>query len=281
MKRILFVLIVMILLNSGFSFAQIRFLNSDRLLSNFDSKIELRELREYMIKNIYNLDEEKASSTVYKYIVLLRQKKIVTEEELNKNIKKTDLGNISEIIRSTNLNLISNKEIKLKISEIIQDGYYIDLRQDSLVLGIDYSKLQVYNYYLDDELKRYLNLFIREGQRPFNECGSFSISEYEFASRLIDEYEFYYSSSEYCDEELRKLINSRFEILNKGLKNYPLINKDGYINEYYNNVYKILLEKSNNNILKDFSDKILKTINSDGSIDNKSMDVLYQGIYLY
>jgi hypothetical protein len=280
MRKILSVLLLLLLINSSVSFGQFRIPYGGKLLSSFDSNIELQELREYIIKNIYNLDVEKASGTVYKYILLMRHEKPELEKEINSYLENKNIRIDISKITGENLDMITDRDLKLKLNEIIQDGYYICEKENKLFLQIDYGKLSGYSYYLDNELNNYIEIFSNECIRPSWECGSFSISEYEFASRLIEEYEFYRSSMKYCDGELKSLINSRLNMLNKGLSNYPLTNKDGYLNEYYYNVYMALGTSNQSGELRNFGSDVLYLLNINNRKYDEKIDAVYKEIYL-
>ncbi len=123
----------------------------------------------------------------------------------------------------TNIEKIKNDNLKELVSKIIQGKYKLINLEGAFYPIVDYEALKVYNRYISNELKDYINIKAMDSNDPTIIDASLMISFDELAERLIaiENYIGQYSEDIRC-EELLRLYGTYLRFYLEGTDNTPI-----------------------------------------------------------
>lgn len=143
---------------------------SEKIATEFKEVLESKDtlkIKEFISKNIQNVNRERANRMVFEYELLLN-------EEFKELIKKYNSKEYYMAINETkdkehNLNVeeIKDQKIKEEVKHLLASGYTFKMLEGDYYLAIDYPMLEDdFSQYLSEEYKAYYRLRKKEFEKP-------------------------------------------------------------------------------------------------------------------
>ncbi|QQY79589.1 hypothetical protein EDD65_11046 [Keratinibaculum paraultunense] len=202
------------------------------LINYIDENIEkvLPEERVEMIEKLELIQEKYIEKYASELFADDYQAELLSLSEIPQ-LRSQSKEDIKEYLffNEANVEKITNDNLKELISKIIQGKYRLINLEGAFYPIIDYEALKVYDKYISDELKDYIDIKAMDSNEPTIIDGSLMISFDELAERLmaVENYIKKHSEGIRC-EELLRLYGTYLIFYLEGADNTPIYDEETY-----------------------------------------------------